>query len=356
MPTPPTRANQRRQPLIWANLIHLSYNMWGDRRPHDSYVKNMPTGEDCNYQPYLRFDDALWEELVARMVDAGFTMVVLDLGDAVRYESHPEIAVEQAWSTARLVAELDHLRDLGLEPIPKLNFSTSHDAWLGEYARCVSTPRYYQVCRDLIDEVSRLFDTPRFFHIGMDEEEVGQQRLSDFICCRQYELWWHDLFFYLDAVAQAGSRPWMWSDYAWGKGQAPAPRRAARRNHAEYAYAREHAEIFFERMPKSVLQSNWYYELDFTESRPEVRLFTALARHGYQQIPTGSNFATSNNFEALVDYVETTCGPRGVLGYLQTPWYPTLPAFRTHHLEAIDSAGRAISKQATRRHAWTDFE
>ena len=49
-------------------------------------------------------------------------MVVWTLG-MQSYMSHPEIAVRNAWSTERLYKELEKIRNLGLEPIPKLNFS-----------------------------------------------------------------------------------------------------------------------------------------------------------------------------------------------------------------------------------------
>ncbi|MBQ1229154.1 MAG: uracil permease, partial [Firmicutes bacterium] len=41
---------------------------------------------------------------------------------------------------------------MGITIIPKLNFSTNHDVWLGEYSRMVSTSIYYGVCRDLIND------------------------------------------------------------------------------------------------------------------------------------------------------------------------------------------------------------
>ena len=97
------------------------------------------------------------------MSQQGMNMVLVDLGDGVKYESHPEIAVNNAWSTARLKQELAKLREMGLEPIPKLNFAAGHDVWLGKYSRMVSTDIYYGVCKDLIEEVSALFDKPRFF-------------------------------------------------------------------------------------------------------------------------------------------------------------------------------------------------
>src|SRR5436853_7826238 len=80
--------------MIWAYLIHLSYNMWSDRE-----VQGMPY---YHYRPFLRFDDALWNELLPRMRDAGVNMLVIDVGDGVQFESHPEISVKGAWPKPRM--------------------------------------------------------------------------------------------------------------------------------------------------------------------------------------------------------------------------------------------------------------
>jgi hypothetical protein len=194
--------------VIWGNLLHVSMNMWEDWRP-----ANHPHPGRL-FDPDLRCDDALWNELTQAMADAGMNLVVLDLGDAIRYESHPEIAVNGAWTTERLRSELTRLRGLGLEPIPKLNYGAAHDAWLKDYARMVSTRKYYEVCADLIAEVCALFDTPRLFHLGMDEENLDVQRDYEHVVIRQHDLWWRDLYFLVEQVERAGSRPWIWSDYA----------------------------------------------------------------------------------------------------------------------------------------------
>ena len=49
------------------------------------------------------------------------------------YDSHPEIAVKNAWTPQRLRKEFQRLRDAGLEPIPKLNFSAGHDKPVATY-------------------------------------------------------------------------------------------------------------------------------------------------------------------------------------------------------------------------------
>lgn len=299
--------------LAWGNLIHLSYNMWCDRETPDQPGRR-------SAKPYLRFDENLWHDLLRQMSTAGMNMVVIDLGDAVAYASHPEIAVANAWSRDKLRDELARARGLGLEPLPKLNFSTCHDAWLGPYSRCVSTEPYYAAVRDLIAETIELFDGPRLFHLGMDEEIYEHQAHYAYVVIRQYELWWHDFHLMREAVEQNGARAWVWSDYLW-----------------------HHPEAFFANMPRSVVQSNWYYDEEFPADHPAVKAYRDLENHGYDQIPTGSNHSTPVNFERTVEHCREIIAPDRLQGFLTTPWRPTLEEFRGHHTAAIDQAASAIA-------------
>jgi len=299
---------------IRAYLAHLSYNMWSDRE--------VPERDDYySAKPYLRFDMDLWDDILHRMLEVGMNMVVIDLGDGVRYESHPEIAVRDAWTVEQLRGELARIRRMGLEPIPKLNFSACHDTWLGPYARCVSTDSYYAVCRDLIAEVIALFNGPRFFHLGMDEETARHQRHHEYVVIRQYDLWWHDLYFLVEQVEKGGVRPWVWSDYVW-----------------------DHPDEFYAKMPKSVLQSNWYYGAEFGEEVKYAKAYLGLEAHGYDQVPTGSNWTTPENMERTVAYCREHIAPERLLGFLQTVWRPTLEECRDQHMQALDLAGRAMAK------------
>lgn len=314
-------ADQAENRMIWANLLHLSFNMWEDRiEPGTDYM------DVRGYCSHLQFDEKLWDDILDRMAEVGMNMVVIDLGDGVQYRSHPEIAVEDAWTVEKLRRELTKLRDLGLEPIPKLNFATTHDAWLGEYSRCVSTDTYYAVCEDLIAEVIDLFDIPRFFHLGMDEETAGHQRYYEYVVVRQYDLYWRDFHFYCEQVGKAGVRPWIWSDYLW-----------------------HHPEVFFKEMPKSILQSNWFYGIDFDKDDAKVKAYHDLEEHGYDQIPTGSNHSTPRNFGMTVDYCAQHIHPSRLLGFMQTPWRPTTERFRQCHMEAVEQVGRAKAGFVSRR-------
>ncbi|MBP6963878.1 MAG: Tat pathway signal protein [Armatimonadetes bacterium] len=297
--------------LIWAELIHLSTNMWIDREDsrwdHDHVVS-----------PHLRFDSNLWNELVGRMVEAGVNMVVLDLGDAIQYASHPEIAVEGAWTVDRMKQEIARLRELGIEPNPKLNFSACHDAWLGPYSRMLSTDTYYAVCKDLIGEIIGIFDTPRFFHLGMDEETYAHQQHFEYVTIRQFDLWWHDIYFLFKQVEDGGVRPWVWSDYLW-----------------------HHPEVFWDKMPKSVLQSNWYYGEPFNREDTYVKAYLDLEEHGYDQVPTGANWSCDTNYGDTVKFARENIAPERLKGFLQTIWRQTTPRWREKHVTAIEQVAAA---------------
>ena len=296
--------------VAWGLLLHLSMNMWTDRKQIDEGEFLTPS-ERVPFHDNLpeMFDEDVYAQATADLAEAGGTMVVLDLGDGVVYDSHPEIAAGGAWSKQRLADELARLRDLGLEPIPKLNFSSSHDAWLREWSRQLSTPAYYTVCRDLIAEVTEAFDGPRFFHVGMDEEQASHQLTYDFVTVRQGELWWHDLNVYLDAVRAAGPRPWMWSDMAWGD------------------------PSYYGKVAADVVQSNWYYDINFdVAARDEpapvtydqaALTYLDLAGKGFDQIPTGASWRYESNMADTVRFCAENLDPAQVLGFLQTIWKPT---------------------------------
>ena len=125
--------------FVWATLVHFSTNLWhdiGNTRCDGSAIWKSPASEK------LRFDKELWEKYLQSLKDCGSNAIVIDLGDAMVYDSPPEIAVEGAFTKEEMRAELDRLNALGFEVIPKLNFSATHDVWLGEYARMISTKKY----------------------------------------------------------------------------------------------------------------------------------------------------------------------------------------------------------------------
>ena len=299
---------------FWGMLLHLSMNMWNDQEDQN---KNSP------YESKLSWHMPTWRSVIDYMSECGLNMVVIDLGDAVQYETHPEIAIEGALTTEALREELRYIRAKGIIPIPKLNFSTAHDAWLGIYSRMVSTPKYYEVCGDLIGEVCALFDSPEYFHIGWDEETAGHQATYEYAVMRSGKLWWNDLKFLINCVKENGATPWIWAIY------------------------KKSMEKILEEVPKDVIVSSWFYAktTSATEEIPVPPLeaweklhldhFEELEKAGYPQIPCGSNWQTHLNMEQLVPWCKRVISDDHLKGFLMAPWCPTTERYKYRLLDGV---------------------
>ena len=304
--------------FLWSYLAHFGVNSWKDipleTQPADKPEKWLT--RCC--ADYVRFDEPSWRRLTARLAEAGCNQIVIDLAEIVKYPSHPELAVKGSWSVEKLRDEIARLRGMGFEVIPKMNFSACHDTWLKDYHRMISTRKYYQVCEDLIRDVAEIFDRPRYFHLGYDEETAAHQAQHLYAVCRQGDLWWHDFLWFVDVTEKAGCRPWIWSDFVWG-----------------------HRDEFMKRMPKSVLQSNWYYGASFEKTgadgkeRTHVTAYEWLDKAGFEQVPTGSNFSCDVNFAGTVKFCDANCDKSRIKGYMMAPWTRTFAIHEQKSMEAI---------------------
>ena len=305
----------------WFYLAHLGYNMWEEPQVDKFGIHNMMNRNlHISASDTLRFEEDYWQELTRQLKAAGCTAILLDLGEGVRYDSHPELVVKGSWSKEKLAGELARLRGEGFAVYPKLNFSAGHDQWLGEYSRMVSTSVYYQVVRDLIDEAAELFDTPAYFHLGMDEEMYRNQTEYNFVVIRQGEQWWHDLNLMFREVLHTGSRPWIWSDYGWW-----------------------HREEFFSKMSKDAVQSNWYYNhFHLEQFRNRITLYDDLEKAGFDQVPTSSITEHVDGFQQTMRYCHDHISPERCLGYMQTVWAPTLRHYAENHNTAVSDLREGI--------------
>ena len=290
--------------MIWGLLIHLGRNLWKEGNP-----------EGC--ADHVRCDEKVWNDVTEHLAECGGNMIVIDCAEAVEYPSHPELAVKGTWSVGKMRKELDRLRAMGLEPIPKLNFSACHDGWLKEYGHMLSTSEYYKVVSDVIRDTAELFGHPRFFHLGWDEECDKLQKDYDMIVIRQGRLWWHDMLFTANEVRKYGCRPWIWSDKEWLE-----------------------KDDFMVNCPRDIVQSHWYYSPYFGEEallvRDEAKMRAAWERNdlgnfnlhvvkeledaGFDQIPCGSNIYHDNSFPDFVRHCLNTVAPERLLGFLIAPW------------------------------------
>ena len=290
---------------IWSFFMYLSNHMWDDEfsPPRGWYLE--PKYQECN-----NVSVETWDEIMKFLAERQYNMVLVDVGDGIKYESRPEISAPDAWDKDFLKKKLDEMRTLGLEPIPKLNFSCMHHTWLKKYRYMVSTPEYYEACADVIREVCEAFGNPRFIHLGLDEERVGITTFREFIHVRNATLWWHDAYFFFKEAEKNGARPWVWSDYYWNN-----------------------PELFAERMPKEVLQSNWCYgrmrDTQNVDLNKSVAAYEALDKLGFDQIPCGSCCSGQggvNLFQTLT-HAKLKMTDELVKGFMVAPWARTEPKF-----------------------------
>lgn len=281
--------------------------MWRDEWSKTDFRGPLQTQVTGRYQKTMLTERDVWRRVIDFLPSCGIDTVVIDIGEGMQYMTHPELSIPGAWSQEELRAELARMRELGLEPIPKLNFSSCHDTWLKEYAWMKGTATYYQVVQELIDEVCEVFGHPKLFHLGMDEEDLPTHNKGMTII-RCVDLWCHDLYYYMDCVEKNGARPWIWGDFYWA-----------------------HPEKFVEKIPKDCLISNWWYERltvdehgDFTPKR-EMDTYAELAELGYDQIPTASTWACHQNIAQTVLF----CHKKGMIddhlkGFIVAPWAKTV--------------------------------
>ena len=332
----------KKDKMVWGALLHLGSNMWDDflddpdgwaKSPEEEQQRPNPMGPSdkkkrSRYRSYMRCNDAIWKGNVDHCAAEGLNTVFIDLGEGVFYPSHPELAVKGTWSVEKLRKELARIRALGLEPVPKLNFSACHDSWLKEYHRMLSTEKYYQVVADVIKDVVEMFDHPRFFHIGYDEEFAIAQ-YNTFLCAvRKGDLWWHDLNYTVGQVTKHGVRPIMWADAIWtGR------------------------EEFVRKASHEILMSNWYYRDDFSEKKQQwdvafektggwgetrngVAGFLALEEACFDQLPCGSNWNNDRNMGLLVAFCKQRIDPSRLKGFCTAPWDMSVTEDQAAHTRA----------------------
>ncbi len=328
----PDAARRASDRLDWGCLLQLGSNMWDDfdsgpddwaRSEEEEKRRPNPYGPSgrrrSKYHSYLQCHEDVWRRCVDHAAERGLRLVFVDIGEAMEYPSHPELRVAGTWSVEKMRGELARMRRLGLEPCPKLNFSSCHDSWLKEYHRMLSTGAYYQVVADVIRDAAEIFDGPRLFHIGYDEEMEAAAFNHFHVTVRQGEGWWHDLFYTVDQVSRTGARPVMWADAMWtGR------------------------EEYLRRMSKDVLQSNWYYRSDFSEKKLKwnyefekrggwgetvngAAAFRALDEAGFDQLPCTSNWSEDSSADAVVRHCMENIDPSRLKGFYTAPWTRMVP-------------------------------
>ncbi len=313
--------------MIWSLYAMLGRNMW--------WVDN----------PKLDFEDAAWDAILESCQKNGLNQIVLDVGEGLQYKCRPELAREGAWSHERAKAEVARCREMGIELIPKLNFSATHHTWLGDYGKMMSTPIYYQVCRELIEEVYEAFDHPRYFHLGMDEEGDPQFfKNTDMVHYRQGELIWHDLKFLIDTVKGCGATPWIWGDMCVYEPE-------EFRKHIPYddvvlqpwiyfAVKREHWTPVASKQ-RYINSNEGKLGIEFMEEAPIWQKMTNegvnAMNDGYLTVPTPSNWGQNEwCHDDVVEHFVNNNRSGKLLGFMTAPWTNT----KTEPINFFGTTGR----------------
>lgn len=281
----------------------------------------------------LRCKDEYWKQVTDYAVQKGVNMLIVDLGEGLFYPSHPELAISGTWSVEKMQQEIRRLNSMGMEVIPKLNFSNNHNGWMKDYQHMVSSKPYYEMCKDVLTDISDIFGHPRFIHLGFDEEDdFNLQKRFNYRMMRCGENWWLDFLYVVGIVEDLGSRAMMWSDFGW-----------------------DHPE-FYTRCPKSVVQCPWYYDDNMNGYDPDtisgrekekVLCYYKLGQNGFDVLGCGSNWVS--NFrkqkgvradEVMGEIIKLTrraVPEEHLMGFLSAPWdCLDTPEHVRHQLEGVD--------------------
>ena len=76
----------------WGMMMNLGGNMWED------------------VSDTLRLDKPMWDEYMLYLRDKGVNMVLVDIGEGLKYQCYPELAAKDAWSHEKFLAEMEAIR------------------------------------------------------------------------------------------------------------------------------------------------------------------------------------------------------------------------------------------------------
>ena len=76
---------------MWAFYIQLGTNMW--RKNGRKSSKNL-MDEEAYYRDYLNCDKETWRKVTDFLPSCGVNTLVIDMGEGVRLDRHPELAVK----------------------------------------------------------------------------------------------------------------------------------------------------------------------------------------------------------------------------------------------------------------------
>ena len=328
----------------WGILVHLGHNMWGDIGKH--------------FCTEVGFDMDMWNEYVDHCAANGINIIVMDIGEGVQWESHPELSIKGSWSKELVKSEVLRLREKGIELVPKLNFSATHDAWLGIYERMVSTPEYYKVTKELIEEIYEMFLHPSVIHIGMDEENwkhATDDGGSSMVVIRNSALQVHDTNYFIKCVEDLGAKCHMWHDPYCNVKEEDAERikkSVIPEVWMYYSYLKENWTLIKEQSQEvkdfyaTEFVRRYGYTIEYVEESPSVLNAMKLLEKFFEEkrhfFLATSNLYIKNCEKDAIEYVRRNNPDLSLLdGMIGAPWSRMLPDKKEILWEAAELVGKA---------------
>ena len=100
-----------------------------------------------------------------------------------------------------------------------------------------------------------------------------------------------------------GTRPWVWADLYWSQ-----------------------KDEYLKKMPKSVLQSNWWYRPmskneDGSFTHQSAQAYIDLDRAGFEQVPTCSAIFCHYCADQTLEFLKEDLSADKLKGFMTAPWY-----------------------------------
>ena len=332
---------------LWV-LIHLSMGFAGPDRSMN-----------------VDFDRGVWNNIVDKCKECGYDTILLDVCNGIKFKSHPEIADPHGWSPEEVTAEVHRLREMGIKLYPKLNFSAAHDWWLGDYRYNRSTPEYYKICKELIEEICEIFEGPEYFHLGLDEEFPDMENKSLY---RKGDALFKDYRFLMDCVKECGAKYMMFSSTCmhnldlWSK-YIPEDMTFTIGQYYEFE---ESKWTKISDQPLDVQEYYWnggfearrlYDEykakygdtrIEYVEQEPTCFMFMDFieraVKRGHKVFIQSSNFYIDTNDRSAVEYYHGKDYNTNLPGHLALPWVPTNKENEGRILRELENLANAVKE------------
>ncbi len=255
-----------------------------------------------------RIDYKVAERVIREAARCRLNALMIDVADGVVFRNHRELKRQYSITMAKFKEFVKLGRSLGMEIIPKLNFSKSfhrhhHNEWMRPYNKLKDDREYYRHAFSLMSELIRA-TKPKYFHIGMDEdhEHTPEEYVEKIVNLRGW-------------LKKRGVKTIQWIDIGkrWQKDIEAKMRWAVGR------------------IPKDVILCHWqYFGREFSE-------IGWLKRRGYPVLATTGGYTHPASRAMAARAAE-----QRIMGMISTHWAPLQKEREQFIIDSIRESGRAF--------------